>query len=167
MNPVKTPKGEFRNFIEKYILKSFDQPTWTFTGLDSAQKAIGNYIANRPFEFSNYLKTQLDINAPNIYVEGVAPILTQVVWGVNSYELENYQDMENGEVFVNISEKHGNNSDFKIVPDFMFPKRILKEFSYEKIVTDLFESYMKHKIALELTIPWKSEVTRFRELFND
>jgi len=50
-----------------------------------------------------------------------------------------------GEWFVEIT---GNWSDFKIIPNIMIPKRILKDTNLEKVATSLFEIYIKHYINL-------------------
>ena len=66
-----------------------------------------------------------------------------MIWGVGK--------SEEGETFINITEKFKNISDCLIIPNVLVPKRLLK-FSQEEVTRNLFKSYINHKINLQSLI---------------
>tara|TARA_R110000851_G_scaffold224966_1_gene377787 strand:+ start:46 stop:3462 length:3417 start_codon:yes stop_codon:yes gene_type:complete len=148
VNPIKELyTGKYRGDFVENILDGFDDPTDASPfGLDDLQESIGQYVANRTL-FSNisYINGRIKANTSNTdrYDDKLSPILQQVIWGVGK--------SEEGETFINITEKFKNISDCLIIPNVLVPKRLLK-FSQEEVTRNLFKSYINHKINLQSLI---------------
>jgi len=146
--PIKMENGDYTDLFEKILDPVFDDPDdWSPRGLDERQEAIGEYVGEtrKIFTKNSYVKNRSYGNARDIatYNIDLTPILLYVVWGVSTDE--------EGETFINISEKskgaNDNVSDCKIIPNITVPKRLLKN-SKQDSTKNLFKLYMKHKIKL-------------------
>ena len=146
-NPIWHSTGggdDIRGDFQKLILDPMEDETWTPGWLDDTQKAIIKYIEERKlFTSESYILNRIKASrnagfAKKVWEDGVSPILMSVIFGKG-------KTVPDGEWFVEIT---GNWSDFKIIPNIMIPKRILKDTNLEKVATSLFEIYIKHYINL-------------------
>ena len=142
-------------FIRNDVLGAFDDYVQDLsdiggTWLDTLQEAIWKYIATRPgFELSTYLKTQYSKGSGSSLGDA-HPVFNFVIWGMANYNLAE-TDIR-GEIFINIAPTNTTISDFHIVPNLAFPKRIKKDISEEQMMMDLYANYVKHKIKLKQLI---------------